>query len=208
MCAAYLASCGVDATVVDESGYGGNLLGATVANAVRIEVPEASMVAASEHLADYLKQTAPAEPPEPERYVVPVSGSNGTFFNNSVVILIVAEVTAWLGRQWLHPQEPKAVHDFITSQGVIKPLWRLAYMAGDGLQLLTLISCVLCLKRWSIGRSLFTTVLVFELITMIGTPQRTGIPLSHVIGAAEWMLAGIIWFMMYRTPLRHDFDRS
>ena len=65
MCAAYLASCGVDATVVDENGYGGNLLGSTVANAIRIEVPEDTLALARQHLAGYLAETTSQAAAEP-----------------------------------------------------------------------------------------------------------------------------------------------
>lgn len=208
LCAAYLASCGIDTTLVEENGYGGNLLGATVANAIHIEVPESSLEAAREHLVAYLQQTANPERGEPEKCIEPRSGTESRYFNWAVTIFIILEVSTWLGRDWLCPEVPQAVVDFITSSGVVKPIWRLAYAAADGLLILGLAACFMCLKRWSVGRTLFATVAVLDLITMSGAPPRFGIPLAYCIGAAQWLLTGVIWFMMYRTPLRREFDRS
>jgi|GEM_PF-1197199 len=39
LCAAWLQNNGIEATVIDESAVGGNLLGSTTPGSVRIEVP-------------------------------------------------------------------------------------------------------------------------------------------------------------------------
>lgn len=53
LAAAYLGNAGIEANVIDERGFGGNLLGSTTPGGIRIEVAEEQKEEAERLLAEY-----------------------------------------------------------------------------------------------------------------------------------------------------------
>jgi len=205
--AALLGGMGLDATVVDERGYGGNMLGTTT-SAIRIELPEDQLDEARQHLAASVAQEAVAQAPEPFRAeVVPVSSGALPLFLRGILLLDIAwSLCVLFLPDWGFETPPPAVDDYLRSLAFSDRLWDLVAISFRPYILICLLSSVLCLFYLRLGRSLFAFAMVWGVLMMLGPPPQLLGPTAGFFGSLIGTLAPIALALMYWSPLSARFS--
>ncbi|GEP44484.1 hypothetical protein BGE01nite_37750 [Brevifollis gellanilyticus] len=203
--AGYLCSMGVEAVLVQDPGEGGTLPGVLGAPH-RLEVPQAQM----ERAAALLSQRSAAEAaPVLAPVSVPVDAAGLHRFLRFIliydVICYVAFAVYW---QWLNPEPPPAVLEFLDSLTLSVYLWQWAYVSHWPLVMTGLVANVLCYFYHPFGRMLFAAVMIWGHVTLLGPPPMIFSPFEGFFGCLQSTLASMALALMYWSPLRERFTTS
>lgn len=203
--AGYLCSMGVEAVLAQDPGEGGTLPGVLGAPH-RLEVPEAQM----ERAAALLSQRSAAEAaPVLAPAHVPVDAAGLHRFLRFILIYdVICYVAFAVYGQWLCPEPPPAVMEFLSSLALSEYLWQWSYVSQWPLIMTALVANVLCYFYHPFGRMLFAFTMVWSVVTLLGPPPMIFSPAVGFFGGLQSVLASMALALMYWSPLRERFTTS
>ncbi|MBL9145807.1 MAG: hypothetical protein JNM99_19160 [Verrucomicrobiaceae bacterium] len=206
--AALLCEMGLDAVVVEDRAYGGNILGATSAS-IRIELPEEQFAEATSLLAEVESATSPPlTESAPLHNVTQQSPTRlRSFLRWLLVYDLMFEVLVACCPALFTPKVPEEVEQYFTSLALSDALWRFAYLSHWPLLGLTMVANALCLGELRIGRTLYACTLGWAIVCMLGPPPPVAGPLFGFFGSLQWTGASIALALMYWSPLAQRFVR-
>ena len=203
LAAALLGSNDIEAVVIDESGFGGNLLGATKGS-IRLEVAAADLKEAKIILA------ARAEDFEKEEQSR-LEPQNTGKFSNAFNILVVAEallfLVLWLLGEYLNEKPPTGTEEWLTKQVYSDRLWEFGYEVSRGFMILCILSSVLIFLRLKIGRILFTGTIIYGLISYFFFPPFILTNFGAATRELSSMLTGAVLALMWFSPISKEFKK-
>ena len=206
--AALLCEMGLDAVVVEDRAYGGNILGATSAS-IRIELPGEQFAEAT-HLLDGSESTTPRPQTEPAPVPSATQHSLAKLHNFLwwllVYDLLFEAIVACIPSLFA-PKVPHEVENYVKSLVFSDALWRFAYLSYWPLQGLTLVANLLCLAELKIGRTLYAWTMGWSIFNALGFPPNVTSPLVAFLGTLQWTSASIALALMYWSPLAQRFVR-
>ncbi len=206
--AAVLCEMGLNAVVVEDRAYGGNILGATSAS-IRIELPEDQFIEAARLLKD-LHSASPATEPQTSLPVVSEERSPDALHLLLKWILIsdlVIDAIILGFSKHLIVVPPSEVVEFLRSLAFSDALWRLSFLSYWPLMFLSALANLLCLASLRIGRSLYTFTMVWALVGTLGPPPMIFGPTMEFIGGLQWSASCVAFALMYWSPLSRRFAR-
>ena len=200
--ASLLESEGIDATVIDDSAYGGNLLGATK-GAIRIEVPENQLERAKTVLGERdptgaeLATKAPVAAPE-------------TLLQRAFRLLVVLElvsntVALFLDRALYHDPPPGQAAEWVGSLVGSYELYQAVAAFWIPTLILVLLSSVLLFFYIRIGRVLFLATVAWLLFAAFVGPPYVPTNVGTVFGAVQWAIIGAIATLMFVPEVARRF---
>lgn len=204
--AGYLCSMGVEAVLAQDPCEGGTLPGVLGATH-RLEVPEDERERAAALLSQRSVEAGPVPVQAYEQ--APVDAARLHQFLRFILIydVMCSLAFAFYG-QWLNPEPPPAVMDFLSSLALSEELWQWSYAVQWPLVMMALVANVLCYFYHPFGRVLFTATLVGWVVTQLGPPPVILSPFSGFFGGLQGTLAAMALALMYWSPLRERFVRS
>jgi hypothetical protein len=204
--AAFLCGMGLDATVYDERGYGGNLLGLS-GESIRIEVPD-------EQLEEAVRLLATKESERTNKgleggvkvAVVP----NDSKLVVTLRVFLVSELVLYaciFGYQyWFRVTTPFAVDEYLRTLVLSETLWRLAWHGYWPSLLLSLVSTILCWNFSRIGRSLYLFTTVWSIVATLGPPPTLMVPLEVFLNTLYGTVTSMALALMYWSSLNERFE--
>ena len=206
--AALLCEMGLDAMVVEDRAYGGNILGATSAS-IRIELPEEQFAEAAGLLAGI---ESPTQPSQAERAPSLDSSQQSTAKLRRLLRWLLVFDLLFEGMVGCCPaffisEVPAEVERYFRNLAFSDALWRFAYLSSWPKFGLTIIANILCLAELRIGRSLFACTLAWAIFCTLGPPPQVLGPLVAFFGTLQWTGATIALALMYWSPLRERFEK-
>lgn len=204
-CATYLSSCDIDATVIDDMAFGGNMLGLSNPGSIRIEVPDEQLAEARALLA--------ALPPASVAVTAPAAaqgvwdaGALGRFFRALLVVEAAFIAIFALYGEFANPEPPPAVTDFLRGLAFSDWLWTLSYVSFWPLNVVALVANVLCFFYSRFGRSLYVATVIWSLIITLGPPPMILEPWANFMGSLQSSIGYIALALMFWSPLCSRFD--
>lgn len=204
--AALLCEMGLDAVVVEDRAYGGNILGATSAS-IRIELPEAQMAEAHRLLAEPSIQAEPRQEPPLSPAASEPTVNLRKLLRWLLIYDLVFEAVVLSFPHLFAPEAPAEVETFLKSLAFSDALWRFAYVSYWPLFGLTIVANLLCLAELRIGRSLYAFTMVWTILCALGPPSDIPAPVIDFFGSLQWTGASIAVALMYWSPLRERFEK-
>lgn len=206
--AALLCEMGLDAVVVEDRAYGGNILGATSAS-IRIEMPEEQFAEAT----SVLSGNEPATHPLPSAQAAsaepapPSTAKLRSFLRLLLVFDLVFEGITVCLPEVFSVEVPQEVENYFKTLVFSDALWRLAYLSYWPLFGLTVIANLLCLADLKLGRTLYAWTIGWSILSALGFPPHVASPVVNLLGTMQWSGACIALALMYWSPLKQSFVR-
>ncbi len=199
--ASLLRSEGIEATVFEDSAFGGNLLGMS-AGAIRVEVPEEMLERARSMLveADSHREVGTGDLVE-----AGPSSRLPAVFRKLVLADFVLNVLCWFSQGALFLEAPSGTANGLEAFVRPEALWAVAFLAGQAGLVLEICAFVLLLCFIRMGRVLFIGALICVVVASVASPPYLLTPLGNVLGAIHWLFSGIIVGLMFVPELSVRF---
>lgn len=207
--AAWLGANGIEAVVVAESGYGGNLFGTTLPGTIRLQVLDDQVEAARELLNEKLCADTSEPTPEVSSRLSSASASlEETIFRAMVLIEFVLFMMCWLFPELFARQTPEHVQSYFLSIIPSQRLWENSFDLYGAICLVSFLASLLLYFFIRLGRVLFIVSLVAWTALTIFLPQQIINPLGSVIYAISNLLTGTILAQMYLGAVAVRFKET
>lgn len=203
--AAFLCSMGLDASVVDERAFGGNLLG-TSTEGIRVELSEEQLATATQLLEtrDFdVSKTLPKETITPDHSTFTL----GRWLRALLIFDLIGGALLLTLELACYTEPPPPVQQYLDSQAFSDALWRLAYISHWPLILCHVLASILCFSYSRFGRSLFTFTIIWSIVIQLGPPPQIYGPTLSFFGSLQWTAAIMALALMYWSPLHERFRR-
>ncbi|MFN0125830.1 MAG: hypothetical protein ACKV19_03990 [Verrucomicrobiales bacterium] len=199
--AAYLGGLGVETTVVDERGYGGNLLAAAT-SAIRLEVDDDQAEEARQLLHEQIKEAVTLSAPS----ATPAGESLRTIFRGILVFDILWYMMALSNSHELSAYPSDEAEAYFLTLSVSTRLDKLFELAYWPVLLVSLLASALCFfyVRW--GRNLYTVTMLWSLVSTLTPPTSYYWPAAAFAATLQYTLSVIALALMYWSPLSEKFD--
>ncbi len=203
--ASILKSEGIDATVVDDSEFGGNAFGALPAN-IHLEVEDTHF----ERALAILNQSDLDEVPNSDTDAAEVApdAPQVALFR----LLVIAELILFLGTSALSEfffyEPPAAVANWLAGLPHSPILFSITLDAWWVLMALAVLSSCFLATFISAGRPLFIATVAWGLFGFGVSPPIVLTRLGTVVGGLHWMLVGGILILMFSPQISARFAGS
>ncbi|MDF1859307.1 MAG: DUF2007 domain-containing protein [Verrucomicrobiales bacterium] len=205
LAASILGSIGIDAFVVDDNAFGGNLLGTLQKSAIRIEVSEDQF-----EKADAILEDAERKLKAPETEVVAESlpeKKRSAVFDCLVVAALLTLLSFAMWPDVFFPEPGEAFASWLADSAYSDKLWEVVHECYPGYLFLCCLSASLLLMRLHIGRILFVGVSLYSLFSMLCLPAEVSSPLGSFAGGLSWMLTGAVLVLCWTAPVAGEFRK-
>lgn len=206
--AAWLGSNGIEATIVDESGYGGNFLAGTMPGTIRLQVHEDQEEQAREILAEK-SMAAPSGRVEAD---TPVSADHSNLeqqvFRVTVGVEGCISVAFWLFPTGFIAKLPDDVEAHLTSLIPSKTIWEHSFDLYGANCLLSILAYLLIWFFIRAGRVLFVITLFTWTLLSLFMPQAILTSFGSIVNAISTLLSGTILAQMYLGSVAARFRRT
>ena len=200
--AAYLGSMGIDASVVDQRGNGGQVLG--IAEPIHLDVPDTQASEALKWLASRgISEATDCTPLfEPSWNTDSLLG----FLRFLLLFDLACFALVLIFGHVFDSPPPREVDEFLQSLAFSDALWDFSYFSYWPLTALSVVSTMLCLFHSRTGRMLYAVTIVWSLVTNLGPPPQIFGPGWAFIGSLQFTASNFALALMYWSPLRLRFD--
>lgn len=202
--AAYLCSMGLDAAVEQNPACSGMMLG-VIESSYHLHLPDDEIDRGKELLSQRNPQPVLSEPLHPsETGPAPLEA----FFRFILIFDSACFIIFSISAEWLDPKPSVEVLDFLQGLSLSYELWLFSFYSCWPIVVLGLVANALCFLYRPIGRTLFTLVIVWGVLTTLGPPPLVLNPYHGFFGSIQNILSSIALALMYWSPIRIHFSRT
>lgn len=202
--ASLLRSRGIEAIVIDESAFGGNLLGVQK-SAIRVEVEEEDLEEAN-RVIDEAAEAAEDDTSIEDEPVEPVI-SRSRWFDILVLIELASVLSFAIFPGAMLVDLGSEVADRLVETAYSEELWIVGYELYGPMLFLVCLASASLLLRWKIGRWLYAITASYSAASYLMFPAAMVSPLGSFVGAVGWALTGFVAAAMFLPPVSGEFRR-